>query len=385
MKIVVTVFILCFCLDQCLFSQNYINRGKDFLVPADFNFPVRIYMWELTGDDPFIDPSQTFKVGLSYNYSSAEKYFNPEGEGVFVKESFGQYNKGNDIGGYFRKHGAILWAQYNFAKVNKLVLRLPFTFTEMKSYSSTTDVKPQEAFIKPRGPFQDVELSYTRNILKVKKTIDLFAGLGFTLPTSRPKRYLDNPHGGNGDRWTANVNGYISFSNPKITAVTGIKYIYKFSSKNELFTPRPFGIGYPFLYDTTSISSEQMNDFITANPYEATVKPGSHFIYDFVFEYKFIFGLQPSFQFQYFKGSGDEFDNPVPVEFTRNTGGEIVPVNFTDKLDGGSSGMIRVYVKQNFEKITGSKFNVIIGYGTSVFGKNAQQEANLLFGIVGYF
>lgn len=385
MKFAIVVIALCFGVIQNLVSQNYINRGKDFLAPADFNFPVRVYMWELTGDDPFIDPSQRFKIGLSYNYSSAEKYFNPEGEEVFVKESFGQYNKGNDVGGYFRKHGAILWAQYNFAKVNKLVLRLPFIFTEMKSYSSTTDVKPQEEFIKPRGPFQDVELSYTRNILKIRKTIDIFAGLGFTLPTSRPKRYLDSPHGGNGDRWTANVNGYISFSNKKINAATGIKYIYKFSSRNELFTPRPFGIGYPFLYDTTSISSEQMNDFITATPYEATVKPGYHFIYDFVFEYKFKFGLQPSLQFQYFKGSGDEFDNSVPVEFRRNTGGEITPVNFTDKLEGGSSGLIRIYVKQNFEKIAGAKFSVILGYGRSVFGKNAQQEANLLFGIVGYF
>jgi hypothetical protein len=385
MKLAIVVIALCFGVTENLISQNYINRGKDFLAPADFNFPVRVYMWELTGDDPFIDPSQRFEIGLSYNYSSAEKYFNPEGEGVFVKESFGQYNKGNDIGGYFRKHGAILWAQYNFGKVNKIVLRLPFTFTEMKSYSSTTDVKPQEAFIKPRGPFQDVELSYTRNIFKVKKMIDFFAGLGFTLPTSRPKRYLDSPHGGNGDRWTANVNGYISFSNKKITAATGIKYIYKFSSNNELFTPRPFGIGYPFLYDTASISSEQMNDFITANPYEAAVKPGYHLIYDFVFEYKFKFGLQPSLQFQYFKSSGDEFDTPIPVEFTRNSGGEIAPVNFIDKLEGGSSGTIRIYLKQNFEKITGSKFNVVLGFGTSIFGKNAQQEANLLFGVLGYF
>jgi len=376
---------LFFLLQHYAYCQDEINRGKDFLTPADFNFPVRIYMWELTGDDPYISETEKFKIGLTYNYSSAEKYFNPDGDQIFIKESFKQYNKGSDIGGYFRKHGALLWAQYNFAKVNKIVLRLPFIFTEMKSYSSTTDVKPQEEFIKPRGPFQDVELSYTRKLTNIRNKVDFFGGLGFSFPTSRPKRYLDNPHGGNGDRWTANVNGYVSFKTSKITVTTGAKYIYKFPVTSELFTPRPFGIGYPFLYDTSTISSIQLNDFILLNPYESTVKSGYHFLYDFLINYNFDFGLQPMLQFQYFKGSGDEFDTPVPLEFKRNSSGDIAPVNFLTELKGGSSGIIRLYVRQNFEKIANAKFDLTLGFGTSVFGKNAQQEANLLFGLTGYF
>lgn len=385
MNKIIYVLLLCFVICNSLFAQNYVNRGKDFLSPADFNFPVRIYMWELTGDDPYIYKEEKFRIGLAYNYSSAENYFNAEGEKVLIKESFKQFNKGSDVGGYFRKHGALLWAQYNFAKVNKIVLRLPFTFTEMKSYSSTTDVKPQEEFIKPRGPFQDVELSYTRNLANLKKLFDFFGGAGFSFPTSRPKRYLDSPHGGNGDRWTANVNGYISYSSQSLRITTGAKYIYKFPVKSELFTPRPYGIGYPFLYDTTSITSTAMNDFINLNPYEATVKAGYHFIYDFIANYSFSFGFQPSIQFQYFKSSGDEFDNSIPLEFDRNKNGDITPVKYFTKLDGGNSGFLRLYVKQNFEKITGSKFDLTLGYGTSLFGKNSQQEANLLFGLTGYF
>lgn len=90
-------------------------------------------------------------------------------------------------------------------------------------------------------------------------------------------------------------------------------------------------------------------------------------------------------QFQYFKGSGDEFDTPVPLEFKRNSNGDIAPVNFLTELKGGSTGIIRLYVRQNFEKIADAKFDLTLGFGTSVFGKNAQQEANLLFGLTGYF
>ncbi len=384
MKKLLFFIILFLLLSKNLVSQNTVNRGKDFLTPADFNFPVRVYMWELTGDDPFINKTQIFKVGLTYNYSSAEKYFNTAGEQVFIKESFRQYDKGSDPGGYFRKHGALLWAQYNFAKLNKIVLRLPFTFTEINSYSSTTDVKPQPEWIKPRGPFQDVELSYIRKVILKKNQFDFYIGGGFTLPTSRPKRYLDNPHGGNGDRWTANINGYFSFDLKKLKITTGAKYILKIPHTSELFTPRPFGIGFPYLYDTTTITSEEINDFITQNPYEAQVKTGYHFIYDFLINYYFDFGLQPSVQFQYFKASGDEFDRDVPLEFKKENG-IIMPIKFFTKLEGGNIGMLRIYFKQNFEKLVKSKFDLILGFGASILGKNAQGEANLLFGLTGYF
>lgn len=381
----INIFLVLFTfLASNLFSQDLINRGKDFLTPADYNFPVRVYMWELTGDDPFIDESQTLRIGLSYNYSSAEKYFNTNGDRIFVKESFRQYDKGNDPGGYYRKHGALLWVQYNFAKLNKIVLRLPFTFTEINSYSSTTDVKPQPEWIKPRGPFQDVELSYTRKVVLKKNLFDFYAGGGLTLPTSRPKRYLDNPHGGNGDRWTANINGYVSYEIKKLKITTGAKYILKFPHTSELFTPRPFGIGYPYLYDTIAITTEEMNDFITQNPFEAQVKTGYHFIYDFLVNYNFDFGLQPIVQFQYFRSSGDEFDRAVPLEF-RKLSGIILPVRALTELEGGNSGTLRIYVKQNFQKLVKSKFDLTLGYGTSIFGKNSQGETNVFFGITGYF
>jgi len=385
MKTFLFLSILFLFFSKNLSAQNTINRGKDFLTPADFNFPVRLYMWDLSGDDPFINEKQSFKVGLSYNYSSAEKYFNTDGEQTMVKESFRQYNKGSDPGGYFRKHGALLWAQYNFAKLNKIVLRLPFTFTEINSYSSTTDVKPQPEWIKPRGPFQDVELSYTRKIILKKNVFDFYGGAGFSLPTSRPKRYLDNPHGGNGDRWTANINGYLSYTGKKLSVTTGAKYIYKLPTTNELFTPRPFGIGYPYLYDTTEISSEEINEFITRNPYEAQVKAGYHFIYDFILSYKLNFGLQPSVQFQYFKSSGDKFDREVPLEFRKNEIQIITPVRFFTELEGGNIGLFRIYLKQNFEKLTRSRFDLTLGFGTSLFGKNSQGEANLSFALTGYF
>ncbi|MDQ3020650.1 MAG: hypothetical protein M3R36_08780 [Bacteroidota bacterium] len=366
------------------YSQDLNNPGLDYLTPADYNFPVRIYMWDVTGDDPFIDSKQTLKIGLAYNYSSAEKYFNTNGDATMVKQSFRQYDKGLDSGGYFRKSGALLWVQYNFGKVNKLVLRLPFTFTEINSYSSTTDVKPQPEFVKPRGPFQDIELSYTRNLLKTKNDFDIYGGAGFTFPTSRPKRYLDNPHGGNGDRWTANLNAYFNLKIKNLNLTTGGKYIYKFPTTNELFTPRPYGIGYPYLYDTSQISFTEMNDFINGNPYQATTKSANQFIFDFLVNYNFKFGLQPMLQFQYFNSSGDEFDTPVPVQFGR-VNNLITPVNFITSLEGGYSGVLRIYLKQNFEKLTGSKFDFNLGFGTSVFGNNAQQEANLFFGITGYY
>ena len=366
------------------FSQNLNNPGVDYLTPADFNFPVRVYMWEVTGDDPFIDSSQTLKIGLAYNYSSAEKYFNTDGEQTMVKASFNQYDKGLDTGGYFRKSGALLWVQYNFGGVNKVVLRLPFTFTEMNSYSSTTDVKPQEEFIKPRGPFQDIELSYTRHLLRTKDNFSIYTGGGFTFPTSRPKRYLDNPHGGNGDRWTGNLNAYFDYRINKVNLTAGAKYILKFSTTNELFTPRPYGIGYPYLYDTSQISFTQMNDFINDNPYQATTETANQFIVDFVANYNFSFGLTPMLQFQYFNSSGDQFDTPVPLEFQR-VNGVITPVKFLTSLEGGYSGVLRLYLRQSFEKLTGSKFDFNLGFGSSIFGNNAQQEVNLFFGITGYY
>ena len=102
-------------------AQNFIDRGKDFLAPADFNFPVRVHLWDITADDPFIEPENKFKIGLSYNYSSAEKYFDPNGNSTDVKESYFEFNKGSDQGGYFRKHGAIFTLQYHFSKLNKVV------------------------------------------------------------------------------------------------------------------------------------------------------------------------------------------------------------------------------------------------------------------------
>jgi len=384
MKNILLALVIFSSLNNISYSQNYNNPGKDYLTPADFNFPVRVYLWDLTGDDPFIDASQKIKVGLAYNYSSSEKYFNTDGEKIFVKESFRQFNKGLDGGGYFRKHGALLWIQYNFDKKNKLTLRLPFTFTEINSYSSTTDVKPQPEFIKPRGPFQDAELSYTRKLVRINNVIDIFAGAGISFPTSRPKRYLDNPHGGNGDRWTSDLNAYINFTKKNISITTGGKFIYKFASTSELFTPRPFGIGYPYLYDTTEITFNEMNTFITSNPYESEIKAGYHFIYDFIASYEFKFGLKPALQFQYFKGSGDEFGSNVPAEF-RKINSVITPVNFLTKLDGGNTGTVRIYLKQSFEKLTGSKFDAFLGFGASIFGKNSQGETNLFFGINGYY
>ncbi|MCI0450111.1 MAG: hypothetical protein L0Y79_10085 [Chlorobi bacterium] len=271
-------------LTYSLTYSQFISRGKDFLTPADFNFPVRQQLWELTGDAPFIEQKNTFKISLSYNYSSAEKYFDDDGSSADIKMSFFQYNKGTDQGGYFRKHGAVLTGEYHFAKHNKIVLRLPFTFTEMKSYSSTTDVKPQPQLIKPRGPFQDAEISYTRRI-NIVKNFSFYTGAGLSLPTSRPKRYLDNPHGGYGDRITNNVTAYISFKHKKFKFTAGGKFILIYPASKELFTPKPYGIGFPFLYDTVQISENEMNSFIEANPYEAQVKTGNHIIADVAADY----------------------------------------------------------------------------------------------------
>ncbi|MGH2574241.1 MAG: hypothetical protein ACRDFC_00925 [Ignavibacteria bacterium] len=358
-------------------------RGRDFLTPADFNFPVRIYAWEVSGDEPFIDKNNNFKIGLFYNYSSAEKYFDSDGEKGMVKESFNQYNKPGETGGYFRKHGAVVFFQYSFAKLNKLVIRFPFTFTEMKSYSSTTDVKPQPEFIKPRGPFQDIEISYTRKINIGKKT-DLYGGLGISLPTSRPKRYLDNPHGGNGNTWTTNLNAYVSYKLRSIRITAGAKYLLKLPHSEELYTPRPFGIGYPFLYDTANITAEQMNNYIEQNPYEAGIESGSQIIADGVFDYITKIGFSATLHFQYFNSTGDKFDKEIPFEFAR-VNGNITAIKFINELDGGSIGIIRIYLNQNFEKIAGAKFDFTLGYGQSLFGKNAQGEANILMGIRGYF
>ena len=384
MKKLVLIVLIVLSFSENSRSQDLNYLGQDFLTPADFNFPVRIYMWEVTADDPFIDPKQTLKIGLAYNYSSAEKYFDSDGEQDMVKGSYSQYDKGLDTGGYFRKSGALLWVQYNFSKVNKLVLRLPFTFTEMNSYSSTTDVKPQPEFIKPRGPFQDIELSYTRHLLKTKDNFSIYSGAGFSFPTSRPKRYLDNPHGGNGDRWTGNLNAYFDYRIKDVNITTGAKYILKFPTTNELFTPRPYGIGYPYQYDTSQISFTEMNDFINDNPYSATTETANQFIVDFIINYNFSFGLTPMLQFQYFNSSGDEFDTPVPVEFGR-LNGVITPLKYFTSLEGGYSGIMRLYLRQSFEKLTGSKFDFNLGFGSSIFGSNAQQEVNLFFGITGYY
>ncbi|MCI0450110.1 MAG: hypothetical protein L0Y79_10080 [Chlorobi bacterium] len=85
--------------------------------------------------------------------------------------------------------------------------------------------------------------------------------------------------------------------------------------------------------------------------------------------------------FQYFKGSGDEFDRAIPYRFSRMNG-NITPTGFITILEGGSSGTIRIYLNQNFYK---SKFSFTLGYGISLFGKNAQGEANLIMGISGKF
>jgi hypothetical protein len=313
------IFFIVMFLSCTIASSQFINRGKDFLMPADFNSPVRQQLWELTGDAPYIEKKNTFKISLSYNYSSAEKYFDTEGTSTEVKMSFFQYNKENDQGGYFRKHGAILTGEYHFCENNKVIIRLPFTFTEMKSYSSTTDVKPQPEFIKPRGPFQDVEFSYTRKI-NIVKSFNFYAGAGVSLPTSRPKRYLDNPHGGYGNRLTNNLNAYLSFAHKKIRFTAGGKFILIYPVTEELFTPRPFGIGYPFLYDTTQITAGEMNSFIEANPYEAQLKSGNHIILDFAADYTAKFGLNAALHFQYFKGSGDKFDRDIPLKFSRING-----------------------------------------------------------------
>jgi hypothetical protein len=360
--------------------SQFINRGKDFLMPADFNSPVRQQLWELTGDAPFIEVKNTFKISLSYNYSSAEKYFDTEGSATEVKMSFFQYNKANDQGGYFRKHGAILTGEYHFSKNNKIILRLPFTFTEMKSYSSTTDVKPQPEFIKPRGPFQDAEITYTRKI-SLLKSLSFFAGAGVTLPTSRPKRYLDNPHGGYGNRFTNNLTAYLSAEYQKFRFTAGAKYVIIYPITAELFTPRPYGIGFPFLYDTTQITSDEMNSFIEANPFETGIKLANHLIFDFAADYTAKFGLNAALHFQYFKGSGDKFDSDIPYSFSK-VNGNITPTEFISGLDGGSSGVIRIYLKQDFYK---SKFSFTLGYGISVFGKNSQGEANLIMGLTGRF
>ena len=374
------VFIYLTFLTYSLTYSQFISRGKDFLTPADFNFPVRQQLWELTGDAPFVEKKNTFKISLSYNYSSAEKYFDNDGNSIDVKMSFFQYNKSSDQGGYFRKHGTVLTGEYHFEKYNKIILRLPFTFTEMKSYSSTTDVKPQPQLIKPRGPFQDVELSYTRRI-NIVKNFELYGGAGLSLPTSRPKRYLDNPHGGYGDRFTNNAAVYLSLKHKKFTFTGGGKFILIYPSTNELFTPRPYGIGYPFLYDTTLISEAEMNNHIEANPYEAQVKTGHHIILDIVADYAAEFGLNAALHFQYFKSSGDEFDRDIPYRFSKVTG-SITPTGFFTFLEGGGSGIIRIYLIQNFYK---SKFSFTLGYGISLFGKNAQEEANLIMGITGKF
>lgn len=364
-------------------NSQSVDRGKDFLLPADFNFPVRVYLWELSGDDPFISDKDVFKIGLSYNYSSAEKYFDKDGNEVFVKESFRQFNKGEDPGGYFRKHGALLNVQYHFAKSNKFVLRLPFTFTEMNSFSSTTDVKPQPDWIKPRGPFQDVEISYTRKAA-IDNVADFFGGAGITIPTSRPKRYFDPPHGGYGNRWTSNFSLYLSKAFSQFRLTTGGKFILKLPLEEELFTPTPFGIGFPFLYDTTLITRSEMNNFIEQNPYEAGVKFGTQFVYDFVLDYFTKVGFSASAQFQFFNSSGDEFDKDVPYYFTR-VGNVITPTEFITKIDGGSSGIVRLYLKQDFQKNSNSNFSFTLGFGQSVIGKNSPQEANLFFGMTGTF
>jgi hypothetical protein len=374
------IFFIVMFLSCTIASSQFINRGKDFLMPADFNSPVRQQLWELTGDAPYIEKKNTFKISLSYNYSSAEKYFDTEATSTEVKMSFFQYNKENDQGGYFRKHGAILTGEYHFCENNKVIIRLPFTFTEMKSYSSTTDVKPQPEFIKPRGPFQDVEFSYTRKI-NIVKGFNFYAGAGVSLPTSRPKRYLDNPHGGYGNRLTNNLNAYLSFAHKKIRFTAGGKFILIYPVTEELFTLRPFGIGYPFLYDTTQITAGEMNSFIEANPYEAQLKSGNHIIIDFAADYTAKFGLNAALHFQYFKGSGDKFDRDIPLKFSR-INGSIAPLEYINSLEGGHSGTVRIYLKQNFYK---SKFTFTAGYGISLLGKNSQGEANLIFGITGRF
>lgn len=354
----------------------------NFLTPSNFNFPVRQQLWTLTGDDPFIKPDKSFTIGLSYNYSSAEKFFDTDGKSQEIKMNFFQYNKPDEQGGYFRKHGAILTGQYHWKGINKVIVRFPFTFTEMKSYSSTTDVKPQEEFIKPRGPFQDLELSYVRKIF-ITDNIDMYAGGGLTVPTSRPKRFLDNPHGGYGNTWTNNLNLYFSLDESVLRFTGGAKYILTYPHTEELFTPRPFGIGYPYQYDG-SITYAEMNNYIEQNPFESKIKSGSLLFADFVADYFFKSGTALSMQFQYFSSSGNKFESNVPVQFEK-VNGVITPVEFITDLEGGHSGTIRLYVNQEFAKTSKTNFSFSLGFGQTIFGKNAQGEANIILGLVGNF
>jgi hypothetical protein len=85
--------------------------------------------------------------------------------------------------------------------------------------------------------------------------------------------------------------------------------------------------------------------------------------------------------FQYFKGSGDKFDRDIPLKFSR-INGSIAPLEYINSLEGGHSGTVRIYLKQNFYK---SKFTFTAGYGISLLGKNSQGEANLILGITGRF
>ncbi len=364
-------------------EAQFTNRGLDFLAPANFNYPVRQQLWHITGDDPFISKKNGFRIELSYNYSSAENYFDPDGNSQSIKMSYFQYNKGNDQGGYFRKHGAILSGEYHWRGVNKAVIRFPFTFTEMKSYSSTTDVKPQEEFIKPRGPFQDLELSYVRRI-PVTEKLDVFAGAGVTLPTSRPKRYLDTPHGGYGDRWSNNLTLYLSYPVTDFRFTGGLKYALVYPATEELYTPRPYGIGFPFLYDTTQMTEEEVNSFIDQNKFSVTVNSSTILFCDFVTEYVTAFGLNAKLHFQYFNNSGDEFESPIPFELGKENG-TIVPVGFISKLDGGNSGVLRIYLQQDLGGNIPNGYTFTLGYGLSLFGTNAQQEANLILGFKGSF
>lgn len=378
-KIILCILIFISCNAFAQFSNN----GLDFLTPANFNYPVRQQLWILTGDDPFVNEKDIFKIELSYNYSSAEKYFDPAGETHEIKKSYFQYNKGSDQGGYFRKTGAILTGQYHWKGLNKVIIRFPFTFTEMKSYSSTTDVKPQEEFIKPRGPFQDLELSYERKV-SLSDKFSFYAGGGLTIPSSRPKRYLDNPQGGYGNTWTNNLNMFLSYAISDWRFTGGAKYIITYPHTEQLFTPRPYGIGYPFQYDTTSITFNALNAYIEQNPYEATIKAGSLVFADFVADYFFKFGLDASLQFQYFYSSGDKFDQSIPVKMAR-VNGSIEPVGYLSELEGGYSGTIRLYLTQDFAKISKSNFSFTLGFGSSVFGSNAQGEANIILGLIGIF
>ena len=115
------------------------------------------------------------------------------------------------------------------------------------------------------------------------------------------------------------------------------------------------------------------------------MKLTTQIFYDFVADYFFDkIGLTATAHFQYFNSSGDEFDTPIPYEFTR-VGGNITPTSFISQLDGGNSGVIRLYLKKNLIPVPESGLNFILGFGSSIFGNNAQQEANLILGINGTF